>query len=332
MATQSEVDSMNEELKKIADDSANLWYRGAVLDTAAHIPGEMRKITGNRPDETPIADLWNDFGPIDTVHSRFKSTAFDEADYLELERRVPAFKKQRDDERMEQVSLDFVRGNRNYLSTPDNFGKLVKYLGRTHMDLPNLDNMDDGIEQLYKAGFWSVAHLEAAFKVLTKAGQLEVERGEFRNLTAKEELVVTADIRMGDFEGAINHYVRFSFDYPSDVVITNAREFAAGNPELLTKCSWFIFETMHAGELTASELREFKKHMARHPLPTIQLLNNAYNHWQAAASTRQPVVAEPQVVQPERELTPKEIEALSPAELDALIRREQINYLRSRFK
>jgi hypothetical protein len=65
-------------------------------------------------------------------------------------------------------------------------------------------------------------------------------------------------------------------------------------------------------------------------LPTVQLLNNAYPHWR---DTPRQSITEQQAPQPvERELTQKEIEALSPAELDAEIRKGQIAYLKSRFK
>lgn len=76
---------------------------------------------------------------------------------------------------------------------------------------------------------------------------LEVKHGEFRELTAKEKTSVVADCRMQDFEGAFNRYVRFAYDYPDHIKITNPREFAADSPELFSKASWFVFETLNAG-------------------------------------------------------------------------------------
>lgn len=44
MTEQEQIDCANAELKKIADATSDIWYKGACLDTAAtHIPGAMRK-------------------------------------------------------------------------------------------------------------------------------------------------------------------------------------------------------------------------------------------------------------------------------------------------
>ena len=62
MTEQEQIDSANAELKKIAGATLGIWYKGACLDTAAtHIPGAMRKITANKPDETTVQDAWASF-------------------------------------------------------------------------------------------------------------------------------------------------------------------------------------------------------------------------------------------------------------------------------
>jgi hypothetical protein len=330
MPTQEEVNRINEELKRHSDDTGNIWYKGACLDTATSaITPENRKLTANRPDETSVADLWNSWNP-DTTYKKFNGDASEvtHEDIEELSRRDPAFKVRLDNAKMEEITLEFTRGNRAYVSNASNFNKMLRQMGKKYLDVPNLDNMSDGIEQLYKAGHWNVADLNETFRVLTKAGQLEVEYGTYKELTKAEKLSVIADVRACDFVGALGKYLKYSFD-GCEPSTTDGRSFSAEHSELVTKAVWFVWSEARAGALTSSELTEFKKHMGKHQIITIKLLEDAYPHWQAAASTRQSI-SEPEVVQSEPELTREQLEKLTPEELDARIREEQRAYLRGR--
>jgi hypothetical protein len=123
MPTQEDTNRHNKQLQKLADATAKDWYKGSAMDTAANLPAEMRKLAGNFEEVSCVADAWKDFGNIDSTHKKFGGTATDvtQEDIEELARKDPSLKKKLDIAKMEETTLEFVRTNRQYLSTDANF-------------------------------------------------------------------------------------------------------------------------------------------------------------------------------------------------------------------
>jgi hypothetical protein len=311
-----------EELNKMANDTALMWI-DEMTDTR-HMSEAAQRAAGHyrepKNNVDPFAD--DNFGGVDKSKQGMTAQDFaDDPEILEeLARRDPSFREKLADHNIDETSLEFVRRTPRYLKTDRNYERIVKYLTKTYLNEADLDS-EDAVKQLYQAGAWTLETLAYAFEQLSKAGRMEMASGEVKELSKDEKLSIIADIRDGDPEAAVINFISYSFGGEAPREYQSPRDFISAHPALTSKAVWFVFSHLMAAELNAEELADFKRDMARHPLPTVQFLQNALPAWRQAHRHRVMFGSgQREQHQPEqpKELTRAELEKLSDADLEEL--------------
>lgn len=327
------------ELDKIAaeiNNNTDLWYKNDVggVDVSG-ISVERQKELGIYRQPKEERDAFPDlvYRPISWKPAEIEN---DTELQNELARQDPKFRKQLNDARMEEVTIGFTTANPDYLSTKRNFSRMIKALEQ-ELELPaKIFDEDEIMDKAYEAGKWTVEHLTSVFRALKKAGRLDVPPGEPKNLTQSELLSVLSDIRLGDTEAAISHYISFAMA-DDTAYYSDPRTFLQQHPALVARAVWYVWANTHP-EISQDELNEFKKSMARHALPTVAMLEKSWHlrkeseYLNLSAAQRTALApSSPQIEEP-RELSQKELEALSDEEIEELRIKAMKEYRRNRYK
>jgi hypothetical protein len=313
-----------EQLNNLADETARMWI-DETTDTR-HMSTEAQKAAGHyREPKTNVDPFADDgFGGVDRSKKgmTLEDFANDTETLEEYARRDPAFGEKLADHRIDEVCVEFVRKTKRYLKTDKNYERIVKFLAKTYLDEVRFDSEEDTVRKLYEAGAWTVETLTYAFNQLCNVGRMEMASGEIKELSKDEKLAVIADIRDGDPEAAVINYISYSFGGQAPREYQSPRDFITAHPALSSKAVWFVFGHLTAAELTPEELADFRKDMSRHPLPTVQFLQNSLPAWRQAHRHRvmfggSDQNKQQQAEQP-KEFTSEELDRLSDAEIEEL--------------
>jgi hypothetical protein len=320
-----------DELNKMADETALLWIDETT--DVRHMSKEAQKKAGYKAPKTTDESWEDEWGGVIRPNKNMTVSDIeaDEETLNELARRDPKFRAKLDDVRMEEVVDAFKKANPDYIASERNYEVIVRYIRDRQLKDSNcpLDDVDD---VAYAEGLWTVANLSAVFKYLAAKGKLEMPAGKPKELSREEKLSVIANIRQGDPQAAVVNFITYSFAGRPPREFSSAHDFMTAYPDLTSKAVWFVFEQIHAGELSIQELADFKKAMSRHALPTVPFLQDALIRWHATANLRSPAAPEQAVKDdPAPEPTQRELESLSDAEIDARIIEQQKEWRRSQY-
>jgi hypothetical protein len=145
------------------------------------------------------------------------------------------------DEREGAVAENFVAAHPSYYRSDWNYDRLRSYLDDKHQEF-NAENLD------------------AAFKFLTRSGQLEVKPGQARNLDESELLSVINLAKNNQIEQAVTEYLTFTFPDAGDtwddenLFLSDPRTVAARN----AACKFVWFHSRPQVQDTV-EFRQFEK-------------------------------------------------------------------------
>jgi hypothetical protein len=145
------------------------------------------------------------------------------------------------DEREGAVAENFVASHPSYYKSDWNYDRLRSYLEDKHQEF-NAENLD------------------AAFKHLTRTGQLEVKPGQARSLDESELLSVINLAKTNQIEAAVTEYLTFTFPDAGDtwddenLFLSDTRTVAARN----AACKFVWFHSRPQVQDSA-EFRHFEK-------------------------------------------------------------------------
>lgn len=321
-----------DELNKLADETALLWI-DETTDTR-HMSKEAQKAAGYKAPKTTDESWEDEWGGVIRPNKNMTVADIetDEETLNELARRDSKFRAKLDDVRMEETVDAFKKANPDYVVSEKNYETIIKYIRDRQLQDMNCP-LEDADDAAYAAGLWTVENLTQVFKYLASKGRLEMPKGKAKELSREDMLAVIANIRQHDPQAAVINYINRSFGGRFPKEYSEVSDFLSAYPDLTSKAVWFVFDQLHAGELTVEELAAFKESMQRYALPTVRFLETALPKWQAAENVRtvfapeQPVKDEP-APQPK---TQKDLESLSDAEIDALIIEEQKEWRRNQY-
>jgi hypothetical protein len=162
------------------------------------------------------------------------------------------------DEREGAVAENFVAAHPSYYRSDWNYDRLRSYLDDKHQEF-NAENLD------------------AAFKFLTRTGQLEVKPGQARNLDESELLYVINLAKNNQIEDAVTQYLTYALPDAADVwdddteFLSDPRTVAVRN----AACRFVWFHSRPVQD--SAEFRAFEKTFFKNrPVRTITDYDAAY--------------------------------------------------------
>jgi hypothetical protein len=154
----------------------------------------------------------------------------------------------------------FLAKNPAYYRTDENFDRLNEYLAEKKLP-------------------FVASNLTAAFKALTKSGELETAPGQTRKLTASEDLAISRKVTAGQLEDALWDYLRARIGpFTSDPTIDpNYRE-------VCEDAAWFIFENSTPDFVPTKAAREFFQDFISGRVVTLPILRAGHSAWKKQES------------------------------------------------
>lgn len=209
------------------------------------------------------------------------------------------------DEREGAVAENFVATHHGYYRSDWNYERLRSYLDDKHQEF-NSENLD------------------AAFKYLTRTGQLEVKPGQARNLDESELLYVINLAKNNQIEDAVSQFLGYALPDAADVwdddteFLSDPRTVAVRNDA----CRFVWFHSRPVQD--SAEFRAFEKTYFKHrPVRTIADFDSAYVAFEKydRQIRREDLLHDSQPVGPARadleNLTDSEVESLTHKTLQA---------------
>jgi hypothetical protein len=157
----------------------------------------------------------------------------------------------------------FLAKNPTYYRTDENFDRLNEYLAEKKLP-------------------FVASNLTAAFKALTKSGELETAPGQIRELSDTEHLMLSRKITSGDLEGALWDYLKFrAGNFTHDITLDPHYR------KLTESACWYLFENGTVEYIPTRETRKFMNEFIAGRLVTLPLLRAAHAAWQKQESRAQ---------------------------------------------
>jgi hypothetical protein len=317
---QAELNKLSETLSK---ETAALWRDdfGAIDTTGWTEEEKLRAGYTSRPRPS------HDFGGLVREEKHVvKPSAFTDADFAELAKRDPKFAEKWNEEQKARVTATFTQRNPDYIPTAKNYNAMCKYIRNNQLQDPMLD-IDDVVDVAFEAGFWTVQNLETIFAELRRRGHLELPPQQAKALTKDEKIAVTATVRTGNLEAAIERYLSFALP---GVSITSLEQLGREYPKLAHEISWFVFRESRP-EISPDEFASFYASMRHIKLPTVATLATAWQtrYEQALLGGQRTITPAAPAPEPDtRELTEAELRDLPTEEIDKLITEQRKAYRR----
>jgi hypothetical protein len=170
----------------------------------------------------------------------------------------PELKEKIAEEKEMQIATEFLRTHPSYYRCDENYDTLREYLAERQQA-------------------FTVDNLDAAFKTLSRAGQLEMKPGTPRHLTESEQLHVISLVKNGQIEDGISQYLDFSLpDAESDWEDMTA--FLSDPNTVAVRNAACRFVWFHSRPVEDShEFRQFEKEYFRlRPIRTVADYDNCY--------------------------------------------------------
>ena len=239
------------------------------------------------------------------------------------------------DERASDIAKEFCRRNPDYLKCDANWRSIVETMAHNCLGEDNMD-ADEAQDILINQGYWTVAHLEAAYKALDQVGALEYPANHPRPLKASQRLRAEQLAANGDVLGGIVEYVkgRISENAGYEVAFTLADPLAfTADPELrpiLEEACYFCWEAYRKDFSPSPERRRFMRDYCAGRFVTVSFLDAAWEECKRAeqdamrSSLFSQVDEMPHVPEP----APVSFDRLADGDIDELYHRTLREYAR----
>jgi hypothetical protein len=113
----------------------------------------------------------------------------------------------------EPIAAAFRRSCPAYLATDNNYRLMATTLAFNALPASQQEGeLDEIVDDLIDAGFWTVTNLTSTYRALDAEGLLDVPYGTARNLSDKERLHVTRLAQVGRTEEAVSQYLQYALD------------------------------------------------------------------------------------------------------------------------
>lgn len=220
-----------------------------------------------------------DFGQGNPLKSFIENPDGESLERLARETGDPELQMKLAEEKASSIAREFVVKAPQYVQTDANFEAIIDYMLRKHLgqSLRAYSDADEGSLALLAAGAWSVESITAAFRVLLRAGQLEVEAGVAKALSESERLHVISLCKSGQLEDAVSQYL--SYSYPNaerdwaDVTSFLSDPSTVEVRNLACRFAWYHSRPVE----DSAEWRAFESKWFRHrPIRTVADYDHAY--------------------------------------------------------
>lgn len=176
----------------------------------------------------------------------------------ELAERDPTWKGRYEQETIEAIVHQFRLENPKYKPTTRNKYAVFTWLTKKYLNGVDWYNTDEAALKLLQAGHLSTQTLREAYIALRDSGQLrDTPDGEYKALSAEEQIQVIALLRTGHPDRAIDQFMQFALANNRKTYKTVA-EFFARNPELASRASLFVWRHMQP-DLSDEEFSQFER-------------------------------------------------------------------------
>lgn len=264
----------------VSDDWLNDPFLDATTDVSNLSAEQQRKFRAKFGIPEPRKDDFDNLNPqiVRSPRAEYAAMMEDPEIRRELAARDPRFAEEFEKDQVEATVAEFRKRNPGYLKSERNATAVIQALAKRHLAKDWLDN-DDAAAELYRAGHWTVAALEAQFKTCLRAGLLDVPRGETKELTRDEQLDVIASIRESHPEVAVIRFLTHAFNGSLPFEFHTPRQFMAAYPTLCSKAALFVWQHSQVG-LDRDAFAEFcRAKLAHTPMLTFEMIDRAWNDW-----------------------------------------------------
>lgn len=223
-----------------------------------------------------------------------------------------------------RVAIEFRRKHADYYRSDENWQALVQWLAAKHLAWDDADP-NEAQEELIKLGYFTLDTLNAAYKALTRAGSLETDPMQPRQLSEQQRRSIALQASTSGFDDAVSRYLQLRL--PEDVACIIAQTFSLeemydhfADPavkNVIEEAAWFCWQNARADFAPTKERLSFMQSYLAGRIPTAPLLDAA---WQACQQNEKDAlrsVVLRQTSEPAQVAGP-DLDRLSDAEIDSL--------------